>query len=109
MPDEMVVFVATGNKDEAKMIAKDLVESRLAACVSIVPAMQSIFRWEGKICEESESLLIIKSVKSNMDSLIDRIKQLHSYDVPEVIALPIVAGSKEYLNWLHAETVSAAS
>ncbi len=106
MSEEIVIFVTTGSEDEAKKIAANLVEGKLVACANIVSSVQSIFHWQGGLCNEGESLMILKSVKTNLNSIITRVKQLHSYDVPEIIAIPIIAGSEEYLNWINAETKS---
>lgn len=103
MPDEIVIFITTGSIKEAQHIGKKLVESKLAACVNIVPSVESLFHWKGELCEEEETLMILKSVRKNLDEIITNVKSLHSYDVPEVIALPIIGGSEEYLNWVHIE------
>ena len=100
----LVVFVSTESIDEARSIAHRVIEERLAACASIVERVQSIYRWEEKIRSEAESLIIFKTTDARFSELQTRIKSLHSYSVPEIIALPIVAGSKEYLAWLGKET-----
>jgi periplasmic divalent cation tolerance protein len=102
MPDHdyLLVFVTTGSSEEAEKIAEALVQERLAACVNIVPAITSIYRWQGEVHRDSEVLLIAKSRPELFDSLAARVKELHSYEVPEVIALPIVVGSEAYLNWI---------
>jgi periplasmic divalent cation tolerance protein len=81
-----------------------LVEERLAACANIVSPLRSIYRWEGKIWDEKEWLLIIKTQQSTFEDLSKRVKALHSYSVPEIIALPIVEGSPAYLNWIEENT-----
>ena len=96
----VVVFMTAGSQDEANRIARTLVEERLAACVNVIPAVQSVFFWDGKVCEESEFLLVAKSIRSLQKKLEERVKQLHSYQVPEVIVVPIAAGSKDYLEWV---------
>lgn len=106
MAEEIVVFVTASSTEEAKKIAKRLVETKAAACVNIVSGICSIFRWQGEVCDESETLMIIKSQKHKFSDLEKTVKQEHSYDVPEIVALPIVAGSKEYLDWIHEETES---
>jgi periplasmic divalent cation tolerance protein len=100
MSEPIVVFVTCGEEDEAVTIAQTLVEERLAACVSIVPPVRSIYRWEGKIWDEEEFLLIIKTEKERFQNLQEKVKSLHSYSVPEIIGLPIVEGSPDYLKWL---------
>lgn len=107
MADAIIIFVTTSSKEEAREIAKGLVGAKLVACVNIVDAIQSIFWWQGKVCEEEEGLMIIKSIKANLRQVIAKVKELHSYDVPEIIALPIIDGSKEYLDWVRGETTLA--
>ena len=102
--NNLVVFVSTESIDEATSIARRVVEERLAACASIVERVQSIYRWEDKIRSEAESLIILKTTDARFSELETRIKSLHSYSVPEIIALPIVAGSEQYLAWLGKET-----
>ena len=98
--DYCVVLVTVSSETEAKTIARALVEERLAACVNIIPGLTSIYRWEEKICEDRELLLVIKTKVEKVAALRERIVHLHSYAVPEVIALPIVDGSTRYLEWL---------
>jgi len=100
----IVVLVTSPSEGEAEKLAARLVEEKLAACVNILPT-SSLFRWEGKLSKENESLLIIKTRHSLFHNLEKRVKELHSYEIPEIIALPVVAGSKEYLGWL-AQNVS---
>jgi periplasmic divalent cation tolerance protein len=104
MADEVVVLVTAGSADEAGRIAAALVDERLAACVNIVPEIRSVFFWDGKRSDEREALLVCKSRLPLMPKLIERVKALHSYTVPEVIALPVVAGSTDYLNWVNEAT-----
>jgi len=102
-----IVLVTCGSKAEATKIARALVERRLAACVNIVAApIESIYRWKGRTESGKEFLLVIKSTQSRFAALRREIETLHSYEVPEIIALPISAGSPRYLKWL-AESVSA--
>jgi len=102
--DEIIVLITTSNRDEAARIGKALVDEHLAACVNIVPEVRSLFFWEGKTREEQETLLICKSRLSRMEQIEARVKSLHSYAVPELLALPIVAGSREYLDWVKDTT-----
>lgn len=100
MGDEIIVLITASSGEEASRIATALVDEHVAACVNIVPEVRSLFFWEGKTQDAKESLLICKSRQPLMDKLVQRVKALHSYAVPEVIALPIIAGSRDYLDWL---------
>ena len=102
--EEIVVFVTAPGEEEAVKIARALVEAKLAACVNIISNVHSIYTWQGNIEDDSELLLIIKTRKSLFDDLSAKVRDLHSYDLPEVIALPIVDGSKEYLKWIGEST-----
>jgi periplasmic divalent cation tolerance protein len=104
MPEFIVVFVTCGSEEEALKIAHSLVEERLAACVNLVSPVRSIYRWEGKIWDEKEWILIIKTQKESFEELERKVKSLHSYSVPEIIGLPIVEGSSSYLQWLEEMT-----
>jgi periplasmic divalent cation tolerance protein len=101
---ELIVFVTTSSNDEADRIADALVSEQLAACVNIVSAIQSVYRWEGKIVSDQESLLIIKTTEERYSQLERRVKELHSYSTPEIIALKVERGSKGYLRWLSDST-----
>lgn len=99
--DKIAVLVTCATAREAREIARALVESRLAACVNVLGArVGSVYRWKEKVEEANELLLIIKSSRAKFRALEAEVKRLHSYDVPEIIALPIVAGSAEYLAWI---------
>lgn len=101
MTDKIVVLVTCGSDREAKKIARALVEKRLAACGNILEVpMRSIYRWKGKVESARECLLILKTSRRRFAALEAEVKRLHSYDVPEIIALPIAAGSAEYLKWI---------
>lgn len=106
MTDELVVLVTTSTRDEAAAIADALVSERLAACVNIVPAIESVYRWEGKITRDSEALMIIKTTDERYPEVERRIKELHSYSTPEVVALRIERGSEQYLTWLRDSTAT---
>ena len=95
-----VVFITTKNKEEGKKIAEKLVEKKLAACVNIVDTVHSLFWWEGKVDDAKESLLVVKTKEDLFDSLVKTVKSLHSYTVPEIIALPIIKGNDNYLDWI---------
>lgn len=98
----VVVLVTVKNKKKAQKIARGLIQHKLAACVNILDKIDSLFFWNGKIDQAKESLLIIKSKKENFPKVIKLVKSLHSYEVPEIIALPIIAGDKPYLRWIDA-------
>ena len=104
MTDYIVVFVTAGSEKEGEKIARALLKEKLAACVNIVPGLKSVFRWKGKISTEEEVLLMIKTKDRLFEKLKKRVIELHSYDVPEVIALGILAGNEKYLDWLRKET-----
>jgi periplasmic divalent cation tolerance protein len=98
----IVVLITTGGEEEARKIAELLVTEKKAACVNIVPRVDSLFRWKGKIESARESLLLVKTRASLLSEIISLVKQVHSYEVPEIIALPIIGGSEEYLKWLYS-------
>lgn len=100
----IVVFVTTSTEKEANKIARTLVERDLIACANLLPLNKSIFKWEGKVMEEQEVLLLLKSRRDLFEHLSLAIKQLHSYEVPEIIATPVIAGSPDYLDWVMANT-----
>jgi len=107
MSESLVVFVTCGSEDEALKIARALVEGKTAACVNIVSPLRSIYRWEGKIWDEKEWLLIIKTRRKKFKEIEGKVRSLHSYSVPEVIGLPIVEGFAPYLQWLEEMTDSS--
>jgi periplasmic divalent cation tolerance protein len=98
--DYIIVYVTCKNEEEGRTIAKGIVEKKLAACVNIVTEIRSVYEWEGNLCEDSETLLIIKTVKNRFNDLKNEILKIHSYSVPEIIAVPIIAGSEKYLKWI---------
>ena len=100
----IIVFITTGTTDEAKKIGKHLVEECLAACCTIIQPVESIFKWKDAIHVEQETLIISKTREELFSALEKRVKQLHSYEVPEIIAIPITQGSKSYLDWIVKET-----
>ncbi|HTW60124.1 MAG TPA: divalent-cation tolerance protein CutA [Terriglobales bacterium] len=102
MTDKQLVLSTASGEEEARKIARALVERRLAACVNIVPRIASIYRWQGKIDESGECLLLIKTSSELFPAVRDAIRELHSYDLPECIAVNIADGSSEYLQWLEA-------
>jgi periplasmic divalent cation tolerance protein len=98
--NSIVVLITVGSEEEARKIARLLVKERKAACVNIVPGVDSLFRWKGKVDSARESLLLVKTRASLFPEIISLVKQIHSYEVPEIIALPIIDGSEDYLKWL---------
>jgi periplasmic divalent cation tolerance protein len=102
--EAVLVLITTATRDEADRIARDLVEQRLAACVTIVPQVRSFFWWENTLSNEEEVLLMMKTRRSHLRQLIVKVKAMHSYSVPEIIALPIVEGSTSYLEWVDEAT-----
>ena len=103
MTDKIVVLSTCGSAEEAERIARALVAKRLAACVNLIPAVRSIYRWKGELEDAQETLLVIKSSRALFDELRVEIEKLHSYEVAEIIAMPIVDGSEPYLGWLARE------
>jgi len=103
MTDKIVVFSTCDSEEQAAIIARALVEQQLAACVNIMPGLRSIYRWKGQIEDASEWLLIIKSRRDRMDQLRAAIAKIHTYEVPELLAIPVVDGSESYLAWLDRE------
>ena len=100
----VVVFVTASSEEEAEKIASLLLEQRKAACVNVVPRVSSRFWWQGRLDSAQESLLIIKTRAALVPELTDIVKKAHSYTVPEIVALPVVAGNKDYLDWVDRET-----
>jgi periplasmic divalent cation tolerance protein len=100
----IVTLITAPSEEEAAHIANALVGERLAACVNIMPAVRSVYRWEGRIEDEKEVLLIVKTKRTLFEPLKIRVKELHSYSVPEIIAVPLVEGDEQYLDWLRLET-----
>jgi periplasmic divalent cation tolerance protein len=99
--EPIVVFITAPNKDEAKRLASALIGSELAACVQILPEMESIYRWQGAIEQQSEILILAKTTSAKFAELEREVRLLHTYDVPEILALPVVAVSQPYLEWLN--------
>jgi periplasmic divalent cation tolerance protein len=104
MTDVLVVFVTTPSQEKAAELARTLVEERLAACGNVLPGVRSIYRWEGKVEDDAEVLLLLKTTRERFPALRDRVLALHPYRVPEVIALPVETGSDGYLAWVRGET-----
>ena len=100
MTDKRIVLSTAGSEEEARKIARYLVESRLAACVNIVPRIESVYRWEGKVESNHEWLLVIKTTGERFPAVRDAIRELHSYELPECLAISIEDGSTDYLEWI---------
>jgi len=100
------IYVTTPSKEEAEHIAKTVVTEKLAACANIFDGVTSIFHWESKLCRESEAVLILKTTDEKVATLTERIKQLHSYDCPCIVALPIEGGNPNFLGWIAKNTIS---
>jgi periplasmic divalent cation tolerance protein len=109
MREFIVVFVTVGSAAEGERLAQALVEERLAACVNRIPNIQSVYRWEGKVEQSGEELLVIKTGRQLFTALEKRVRDLHSYEVPEIIALPLIEGNEAYLRWLEEQVSSATS
>ncbi|MFQ5682538.1 MAG: divalent-cation tolerance protein CutA [Candidatus Binatia bacterium] len=103
MDEFIVVYVTVGSSKVGGRMARALVEERLAACVNRVRSVQSVYRWQGQVEESEEELLIIKTKRKRFESLKKRVQELHNYSVPEIIALPILEGNKDYLEWLEEQ------
>ncbi len=102
--DNIVIFITASSKAEARKIAKELVGERLAACVNIIPKMESIYTWKGKLENAFETLLIAKTKAKLFSKVVKAVKSAHSYECPEIIAIPIKKGSKDYLKWIEEST-----
>jgi periplasmic divalent cation tolerance protein len=105
MTEASVVFVTAPNEEEAAKIGRTLVEERLAACANIAPRIRSIYRWQGQVHDEEECLIIIKTATSLFEALQNRVKELHSYEVPEIVSFPVARGLPQYLDWVLTETL----
>ena len=104
MNEFIVIFCTIKEKKEAEKIAKEIVQKKLAACVNIIEGLTSIYEWEGSVCTESECQMIIKSKHVLYNELKESILSLHSYEVPEIISLPVSEGLESYLNWIQQNT-----
>ena len=99
-----LVYVTAADEDEAGRIGRELVESRLAACVNIIGGMKSMYWWDGAVHDDNEAVLIAKTTEALVPELIEKIKELHSYDCPCIVSLPIVDGNPDFLKWIEDET-----
>lgn len=106
MTDFIQIFITVNSMEKAREIAETLIEKRLAGCIQIGGPITSIYRWQGRIMEDQEWLLIAKSDSAHFIELSNEVKRIHPYEVPEILALPVVEGNSSYLNWLKGELVS---
>ena len=102
--DIFFIYVTATDEAEAELIARTVVGERLAACANLLGSVKSIYWWEGKVCEGKEAALVLKTSAEQKDMLINRIKQLHSYDCPAIVCLPVADGNPDFLKWIVAET-----
>jgi periplasmic divalent cation tolerance protein len=100
MTDKIIVFVTSESKEQAQNIAQSVVTGKLAACVNVLPGVRSCYVWEGKLTWSEEVLLLIKTTRGRFDQLQDRIKELHSYEVPEIVSVSIEDGFDKYIEWI---------
>jgi periplasmic divalent cation tolerance protein len=107
--EAVVVMITAGSQAEAERVGEALLQSRLAACVNLLPGVNSFFWWEGKIDRAAEVLILVKTKRELMPDLLEQVRAVHSYEVFEAVALPILAGSPEYLRWLEESTAEVAS
>ncbi len=104
MNNYIVIYITTGSVSEAKKIGSTLVEEKLVACSNIISPIRSIYSWQGKICDDKEALMILKTRKKLFSQIVKRVEKLHSYEVPEIIAMPVIEGSSKYLSWINEVT-----
>jgi periplasmic divalent cation tolerance protein len=104
MPDAILIYITCANQTEADIIGRALVDERLVACVNILPGMRSLYRWQGKVESAEETVLIAKTATTRFADVESRVKRLHSYTVPCIVALPVITGSADYLAWIAAES-----
>lgn len=101
--EKVVIFITASSEEQARKIARLLLNQRKAACVNIVPKVESLYWWKGKLESAQETLLIVKTKASLVSDIVNTVKKAHSYEVPEIIALPIVDGNEDYLKWIEGE------
>lgn len=102
--NQVFLYITAADADEARKIGRDLVAQRLAACANILPGITSIYRWQGEVAEDGEIAMIVKTRRELIDAVVDRVRTLHSYDCPCVVALPVQGGNPEFLKWIIEET-----
>lgn len=104
MSDVLIVYCTLPDDERASEVARALVDERLVACINLLPAVRSFYRWEGKVCDDPERLAIIKTSAARFEAMKERLLELHPYDLPEVIAVPVARGSAPYLKWVAEES-----
>lgn len=104
--DIIVVIVTVSGVDDGLRISREILNSRLVACVSVIPGVQSMYWWEGKLVEEQEAMMMAKTTRAQYEKLERRIKELHPYAVPEIIAIPLVNGSSQYIGWINGQVAN---
>jgi len=104
MTETSLVYITTENPEDAKKIAGPIIQEKLAACANIIPGMNSVYEWKGQICEDSECILILKTRSALVDQLTERVRELHNYECPCIVALPIQGGYEGFLSWITEET-----
>ena len=103
--DLRVVFVTAPDVEVAERLARGLVEERLAACVNLIPGIRSFYRWEGAVHDDAEVLLVVKTRTDRLEALASRLQELHPYELPEILGLPVIGGSQAYLDWIRTESL----
>lgn len=102
----MVVIVTVPDEEHGERLARCLVEERLAACVNLVPGIRSLYKWKGELCQDQEVLLLIKTRRELLESLVKKVRGIHPYELPEILALDVAGGLADYLAWVSQETAS---
>ncbi|KAH8584296.1 Cuta1 Divalent Ion Tolerance From Cryptosporidium Parvum Iowa [Cryptosporidium sp. chipmunk genotype I] len=97
----ILIYISTSSQDEATSIAKTLVDEELCACVSIIPTVRSLYKFKGQVHDENESILLVKTTSQLFNALKEKVTEIHSYEVPEIIATKIIYGNEKYINWVN--------
>lgn len=105
----LFVYITAKDKKQARFIGKTLLAESLVACVNVLDGVNSLYFWEGKLCDDTEAVLIAKTIDANLGKLVKRVKKLHTYEVPCIVALPIVGGNEDFLKWIMSETSAGKS
>ena len=107
MSEYVAIFMTAGSEEEAQKVARTLVEKRLVACCQLLPGMRSFYWWKGEICADDEVLLIAKTRRNLFDAVVEAVRSIHSYEVPEIVAMPIADGFDAYVRWLDENVTSS--